>query len=110
MAELVAEDEGELRVEQVVLALHLPAVDVLRGVVESWLRPLEPAATASLRAQVTKNERRVADLERKFATIIDDGLPAGMRFDLGLDPPAPPRDPSKPPPLPRRRPSKETLR
>jgi len=68
------------------------------------------AATASLRAQVTKNERRVADLERKFATIIDDGLPAGMRFDLGLDPPAPPRDPSKPPPLPRRRPSKETLR
>lgn len=68
------------------------------------------AATASLRAQVTKNERRVADLERKFATIIDDGLPAGMRFDLGLDPPAPARDPAKPPPLPRRRPSKETLR
>ena len=68
------------------------------------------AATASLRAQVTKNERRVADLERKFATIIDDGLPAGMRFDLGLDPSPPARDPAKPPPVPRRRPSKETLR
>ena len=52
----------------------------------------------------------VADLERKFATIIDDGLPAGMRFDLGLDPSPPARDPAKPPPVPRRRPSKETLR
>jgi predicted phosphoribosyltransferase len=51
------------------------------------------AATAELRAQVAKNEQRVADLERKFATIIDDGLPAGMRFDLGLDPPRGARDP-----------------
>ena len=68
------------------------------------------AATAALRAQVTKNERKVTDLERKFATIIDDGLPAGMRFDLGLDPSPPARDPAKPPPVPRRRPSKETLR
>ena len=65
------------------------------------------AATAALRAQVTKNERRVVDLERKFATIIDDDLPAGMRFDLGLDRPAR----KEPPPVPpRRRPSKETLR
>ncbi|MEZ4403364.1 MAG: protein phosphatase 2C domain-containing protein [Kofleriaceae bacterium] len=63
------------------------------------------AATAALRAQVTKNERKVASLERKFATIIDDDLPAGMRFDLGLD-----RKRAEPPPVPRRRPSKETLR
>jgi serine/threonine protein phosphatase PrpC len=64
------------------------------------------AATAELRAQVAKNEQRVADLERKFATIIDDDLPAGMRFDLGLDKPRR----AEPPPLPRRRPSKETQR
>ncbi|MBK9032666.1 MAG: hypothetical protein IPL61_15555 [Myxococcales bacterium] len=69
------------------------------------------AATAALTAQVTKGERRVTDLERKFATIIDDDLPAGMRFDLGLDRSAPGRARREPPPLPpRRRPGKETLR
>lgn len=65
------------------------------------------ATTAELRAQVARNERKVADLERKFATIIDDDLPAGMRFDLGLDRG---KRSTEPPPLPRRRPSKETLR
>lgn len=66
------------------------------------------AQTARLREQVTKNERRVADLEKKFATIIDDELPGGMRYDLGLDRPAPRKEP--PPVPPRRRPSKETMR
>lgn len=67
------------------------------------------AETTRLREQVTKNERRIADLERKFATIIDDGLPGGMRYDLGMDrSPGPRKDP--PPVPPRRRPSKETMR
>ena len=69
------------------------------------------AATAALRTDLSRNERKVTELERKFATIIDDGLPGGMRFDLGLDRP-PTEPPVKPelPRLPRRRPSKETLR
>ena len=43
------------------------------------------AATAALRNDLSRNERKVTELERKFATIIDDGLPGGLRFDLGLD-------------------------
>jgi len=68
------------------------------------------AQTTRLGERVSKNERRIADLERKFATIIDDELPGGLRYELGIERPgARPRiEPPAGPP--RRRPSKETMR
>jgi hypothetical protein len=77
-----------------------PAAEQLREVVRE---------TARLRAEVSGNEARIAELERQFATVVDPSAPADMATSPGS---ATVRDDRKPslPPGSRRRTPKETLR
>jgi protein phosphatase len=77
-----------------------PAAEQLREVVRE---------TARLRAEVSKNESRIAELERAFSTVVDPQAPPDMVTSPGT--PGTVRDgrPS-PPPGSRRRTPKETLR
>lgn len=76
-----------------------PAATHLREVVRE---------TARLRSQVSKNESRIAELERSLATIVDPAAPGGMPGgDIPTTPVAAVERTGTPP---RRRPSKETQR
>jgi hypothetical protein len=61
-------------IASLVVETAAPAAEQLREVVRE---------TARLRAEVSKNESRIAELERAFATVVDPAAPADMATSPG---------------------------
>ena len=85
--QLKATEAGRARILRAISTAHQRLVGATTGLVLEAIAPFSQrlreaqAATAALRDQVARAERRRADLERKFATVVDPNLPWGARGD-----------------------------
>jgi serine/threonine protein phosphatase PrpC len=82
-----ATEVGRARILRALSTAHQRLVGATTGLVLEAVAPYSErlrevqAVTGKLRDQVARAERRCADLERRFATMIDDDLPWGDRGD-----------------------------
>jgi hypothetical protein len=80
-------EANRARVLRAISTAHQRLVGAATGLVLEAVMPISErlregqAQTGKLRDQVARAERRRADLERRFATIVDPNLPWGVRGD-----------------------------
>ncbi len=85
--QIQATEANRARVLRAISTAHQRLVGATTGLVLEAVSPYSErmreaqARTAQLRDQVARAERRRADLERRFATIVDPNLPWGSRGD-----------------------------
>jgi protein phosphatase len=85
--QIQATEGNRARVLRAISTAHQRLVGATTGLVLEAISPFSErlreaqAQTSRLRDQVARAERRRADLERKFATVVDSSLPWGSRGD-----------------------------